>query len=233
MEKEAIGIGKTIEDAIKAALDELGAGPENARHEVLEQPKKGFFGIGEVPAKVRVTVQIEEKTEDKGVAFLEKLIADMGISAEVTSCPKPDGEKKEKLITISGEDAGMLIGHHGDTLDALQYLTNLVINKREEDAKSDYTRVTVDIENYRAKREQTLRALADRMAQRVLKTGRNVTLEPMSAYERRIIHSQIQGIEGVSTHSVGEDENRKIVITSEHRRPSRGPKPAGNEESED
>jgi len=224
MKKEAIGIGKTVEEAILAALKELGVSSDKAEHEILEQPKKGFFGIGEVPAKVRVTCDAD--AADKGVAFIENLIAEMGITAKVTCSPVAEdaskNEKKERLITIEGEEAGILIGHHGDTLDSLQYLTNLVVNKREEEGKDDYTRITVDIENYRAKREKTLRALASRMASRVLKSGRSVSLEPMSAYERRIIHSEVQGIEGVSTHSVGEDDNRKIVITPERsRRPRR------------
>ena len=114
-------------------------------------------------------------------------------------------------MEITGADAGVLIGHHGDTLDAFQYLVNLAANKKESDERK-YTRISVDIENYREKREQTLRALADRMAQKVKKTGRSVTLEPMNAYERRIIHAQVQGIAGVSTNSVGAEGNRRVVI---------------------
>ena len=117
-------------------------------------------------------------------------------------------------MEITGAGAGLLIGHHGDTLDAFQYLVNLAANKKETDERK-YTRISVDIENYREKREQTLRALADRMAQKVKKTGRSVTLDPMNAYERRIIHAQVQGIEGVSTNSVGSDSNRRVVIYPE------------------
>ena len=109
----------------------------------------------------------------------------------------------------------MLIGHHGETLDALQYLANLSANKGDDD--KSYAKITVDIENYRAKREETLRTLARRLASRVRKSGRNITLEPMNPYERRIVHSEVQSIEGVSTYSIGSDDNRKIVICPEER----------------
>ena len=117
------------------------------------------------------------------------------------------------MIHILGEDAGMLIGHHGETLDQLQYLVNLAANKKNgEDDDRTYTRILVDIEGYRAKREDTLRNLARRTAARVLKYKRSVTLEPMCAYERRIIHSEIQSISGVMTNSIGVENNRRIVI---------------------
>ena len=106
----------------------------------------------------------------------------------------------------------MLIGHHGEALDSLQYLANLASAKKNADGERNRRRVTIDIEGYRAKREETLRALARRMAAKALRNHKNVMLEPMSAYERRIIHSEIQGIEGVSTNSIGSDNNRKIVI---------------------
>ena len=147
--------------------------------------------------------------EDMSYDFIRTVILDIGLNAtaELYSCD--DGTRR---ITIKGEDASTLIGHHGDTLDALQYLANLASARKNIHGERDKSRVTLDIEGYRAKREETLRALARRRASKALRNRRSVMLEPMSAYERRIIHSEIQGIEGVSTNSIGSDNNRKIVI---------------------
>ena len=154
--------------------------------------------------------------EDMSYDFIRTVILDIGLNAtaELYSCD--DGTRR---ITIKGEDASTLIGHHGDTLDALQYLANLASAKKNVHGERDKSRVTLDIEGYRAKREETLRALARRMAAKALKNRRSVMLEPMSAYERRIIHSEIQGIEGVSTNSIGSDNNRKIVIFLTDKKP--------------
>ena len=154
--------------------------------------------------------------EDMSYDFIRTVILDIGLNAtaELYSCD--DGTRR---ITIKGEDASTLIGHHGDTLDALQYLANLASAKKNVHGERDKSRVTLDIEGYRAKREETLRALARRMAQKALKNRRSVMLEPMSAYERRIIHSEIQNIEGVSTNSIGSDNNRKIVIFLTDKKP--------------
>ena len=143
------------------------------------------------------------------VDFVKQLVANLGISAEVTLYHCEDNSRR---IVISGEDAAMLIGHHGEALDSLQYLANLASTKKNANGERNRRRVTIDIEGYRAKREETLRALARKMAAKALRQRRNVMLEPMSAYERRIIHSEIQGIAGVSTNSIGSDNNRKIVI---------------------
>lgn len=147
--------------------------------------------------------------ENRTLDFVRTLLANMGIEAEANLFSSSDGTLR---ISITGEAASVLIGHHGDTLDALQYLTNLAGTQKNENGEKCKARVTIDIEGYRAKREDTLRALARRKAEQALKNHRSVMLEPMSAYERRIIHSEIQGIEGVSTNSVGSDSNRKIVI---------------------
>ena len=147
--------------------------------------------------------------ENRTLDFVRTLLTNMGIEAEANLFSSSDGTMR---ISITGEAASVLIGHHGDTLDALQYLTNLAGTQKNENGEKTKTRVTIDIEGYRAKREDTLRALARRKAEQALKNHRSVMLEPMSAYERRIIHSEIQGIEGVSTNSVGSDSNRKIVI---------------------
>lgn len=140
-------------------------------------------------------------------SFVETLVKnlELNVTANVVN-----NEETGSAINIAGEDAGMLIGHHGETLDAVQYLANLAANRAE--GKDDHERITVDVEGYREKREETLRALARRMAAKVQKYGKSVMLEPMNPYERRIIHSEIQQIEGISTNSIGSDENRKVVI---------------------
>ena len=154
--------------------------------------------------------------EDMSFDFVNTVISDIGLNAEATLYSCEDGTRR---IIIAGDDASTLIGHHGDTLDALQYLANLASARKNINGERDKSRVTVDIEGYRAKREETLRALARRMAAKALKNKRSVMLEPMSAYERRIIHSEVQGIEGVSTNSIGSDNNRKIVIYLTDKKP--------------
>lgn len=164
-----------------------------------------------------INVTLQEK--ELAINFLKGFIRDIGFNCEV----KGDMTVNEngfvpRLITIEGEDAPSLIGHRGEMLDALQYLSNLCLARKSEGEHKEYVRVIIDIENYREKREETLRALARRMASKALKYQRNVLLEPMNPYERMIIHSEIQSIEGVSTHSVGYDDNRKIVITCENKK---------------
>ena len=206
MKKEVTVQAKTVEEAVRNGAAELGTDESGVTYEVIEEPKKGFLGMGSAPATVKVIYVF--KPLEAARNFAQTLIKDLCLDAEVVIHDDGNGEA---LIEITGADAGVLIGHHGDTLDAFQYLVNLAANKKESDERK-YTRISVDIENYREKREQTLRALADRMAQKVKKTGRSVTLEPMNAYERRIIHAQVQGIAGVSTNSVGAEGNRRVVI---------------------
>lgn len=200
-----------MEAAVKAACEELGAKPEDIIYEVLTQPKRGFFGIGSTDAKIRVeyTVKPSSSADD----FAKKLLENMQIDAEIKTELRDNGEY---LININGEEAGVLIGHHGETLDALQYLCNLAANKKDGEAEDrEYTRVVVDISGYRAKREETLRLLARRMADRALKYKRSVSLEPMPSHERRIIHSEVQKIDGVTTNSIGSENNRRVVIFPE------------------
>ena len=159
-----------------------------------------------------IEVTLEEKT--LAMNFLKKFVEDAGLECEV----KGDMTVNEKgfvsrLIIVEGKDASTLIGHRGETLDAIQYLSNLCLARKSEGDNKEYVKVVIDIENYREKREMALRALARRMSEKALKYQRNVVLEPMNPYERMIIHSEVQAISGVSTHSVGYDENRKIVIT--------------------
>lgn len=208
MKQEIIVTAKTVDLAIQKGASELGVSADEVKHEVIVEPKKGFLGIGSTLAEVKVIYDV--KPENLAVDFIKQLISNMELDAsiEVTS-----GSGNDKNISIMGEKAGVLIGHHGETLDALQYLVNLVANRKEnEEDDRDYTKITVDIENYRNKRTVTLEALAQRMAAKVLKYKKSVTLEPMTPYERRIIHSTIQKIEGVSTNSIGSDSNRRVVI---------------------
>ena len=175
-------------------------------------------------AKSRVIPETELKLEKREVSegedmsfdFVRTLIKDIGLNAEAELFSCEDGTRR---IIIAGDDASTLIGHHGDTLDALQYLANLASAKKNVNGERDKSRVTIDIEGYRAKREETLRALARKMAAKALRNRRSVMLEPMSAYERRIIHSEIQNIDGVSTNSIGSDNNRKIVIFLTDKKP--------------
>ena len=149
-------------------------------------------------------------SERMAYEFITNLVANMGLQ-DVVIAMHP-GDNDDMVITVDGEAAGVLIGHHGDTLDALQYLANLAANKKEEGEKREYARITVDVESYRAKREDALRALARKKANQVLKYKKSIMLEPMNPYERRIIHSEIQHMDGVTTNSIGTDNNRRIVI---------------------
>ena len=167
-------------------------------------------------AELKMERREVETGEDMSFDFVKRVILDIGLSAEAELYACEDGTRR---ITIVGEDAATLIGHHGDTLDALQYLANLASARKNANGERDKSRVTIDIEGYRKKREETLRALARRMAAKALRNKRSVMLEPMSAYERRIIHSEIQGIVGVSTNSIGSDNNRKIVIFLTDKKP--------------
>ena len=208
MKKEITVSAKSVEEAIAKAVEELGApSADKIEYTVLEEAKKGFLGIGATDAKILATYTMGGEYE--ALAFIKKLLSDMSIDAEITM---NDGENGEKIIAINGESAAILIGHHGETLDSLQYLANLAANKKIDGKKGDYVKVAVDVEGYRAKREETLRSLARKMASKVLKYKKSVMLEPMNPYERRIIHSEIQNIEGVSTNSIGSENNRKIVI---------------------
>ena len=178
----------------------------------VSEPKSEVIPEAELKMERRVVGEGEDMSYD----FVKTVIADIGLNAEAELYSCEDGTRR---IAIVGEDASALIGHHGDTLDALQYLANLASARKNIHGERDKSRVTLDIEGYRKKREETLRALARRMAAKALRNRRSVMLEPMSAYERRIIHSEIQGIEGVSTNSIGNDNNRKIVIFLTDKKP--------------
>ncbi len=207
MIREIIVTAKTVEEAVKNGAEKLGVSVERIQNEIIEQPKKGLLGIGAQDAKVKVFYVLNP--EEAAHTFVLTVLEDMGVEGfEITVDTSEDGEI---ALSVAGGDLGVAIGRHGDVLDALQYLANLAANRTTD----KLVRVTVDVENYRSKREETLRALARRMANKAIKAGRNISLEPMNSYERRIIHSEIQDIEGVTTFSVGSDSDRRIVVSPE------------------
>ena len=205
MKRETIVTAKTVEEALVIASKELNAPVDALEYTVLEEAKKGLFGLGAAPAKVQVSYA--PTAIDLAVAFVETTLKNMNIEAEIVVSDTELGKK----IDVKGEDAGVLIGHHGETLDSFQHLANLAAN-RTANKKNSIPKISVDIESYRAKREETLRALARRMAHRVVKYKRSVMLEPMNPYERRIIHAELQSFAGVNTNSIGSESNRKVVI---------------------
>ncbi|MBR6784810.1 MAG: protein jag [Clostridia bacterium] len=211
MIKEAIGTGSTVEEAKEAALKALEA-PEDAdvKYEVLEREKKALFGLfGGSQAKVKASYELEDDPFAKAKNYVLTILKSLGVNDAEISVEANDEDVR---ISINcGDDYGSVIGRRGETLDAIQYLTRLVLNRGTE----DYRRVSINVGNYREKRENTLRSLARKNAAKVRKYGRNVVLEPMNPYERRIIHTTVQEIEGVTSHSVGSDGDRKVVITLE------------------
>ncbi|MCW2278278.1 RNA-binding cell elongation regulator Jag/EloR [Heliophilum fasciatum] len=194
---------RTVEEALRAALDELQVEQNDVEVQVIEEASKGFLGfIGGRPARVLVTVKPDAVRD--AVRFLRDVFQRMDVTAEIQT----EWRDKNLLIQFVGDDLGILIGRRGDTLDALQYLTNLVVNR----ALDGHVRIVLDVENYRQRREETLVRLAKRLADKAKRTGTRVVLEPMSPQERRIIHTTLQEDDRISTHSEGEDPFRKVVI---------------------
>ena len=198
--------GKTIDEAVEAALAELGVTREEVEIEVINEGKRGLLGIGAEEAVVKV--KYNETPLQKAEKYVESVMKGFGIEVALKGSFEDETVKVE--IVGDSEEVGKVIGRRGDTLDALQYLTSLVVNKGEE----DYIRVTIDTENYRGKREETLIKLAKRMAAVVARTRKSMTLDPMYPNERRIIHSTLQNYRNVTTYSTGKDPNRSIVITT-------------------
>ena len=247
--------GKTEEEAIRAALSQLGLERDDVSVEILERSKSGFLGIGSSPAKVRVSYELdvaeepevpqakpaEKKPEEKKPeskpepklepapekqpeqpaapvsetedadrirAFLTGLLEHMDCRAQVKVYEE---EKNRYKVILEGQRLGALIGRRGETLDAIQQLTNYAVNS----GRDKRVRIHVDAENYRAKREQSLESLANKVAGKVQKYRRSVTLEPMNAYERHVIHAALQDKEGVTTYSIGTEPNRRVVVAYE------------------
>lgn len=252
--------GTSVDEAVKLALSDLKATMDEVEVTVLEEPSKGFFGIGNKLAKVRVSIKtatnakvesskepsvespmgkkvpeergiptekaveksVEKKREDikpllqakpedlkdltehPALTFIKDTIDSMGLKMSV----KASGNEEFVFLELEGEDTGTIIGKRGQTLDAIQYLTSLVVNK----GKEEYVRVVIDAENYRAKREKTLQQLADRLADKVARSKRPMKLEPMNPYERKVIHSTLQNHPRVVTRSEGEEPYRRVII---------------------
>ena len=193
--------GKTIDDAIMNGLQEMGVSLDEVDIEVTSEGSKGLFGIGSKDCVVKLTQRLT--VTSNVVGFIEGLCKRMNMDVRVTAI-----ENDENIeIDLSGERMGLLIGHRGETLDAIQYLSNLVVNGREYGK-----RIIVDTENYREKRTESLERLAKKLASKVKATGRPVTLEPMAPHERRILHATLQDNPYVTTNSEGEDVNRRVVI---------------------
>ncbi|MCB2308974.1 protein jag [Clostridium estertheticum] len=197
-------MGKNVEDAISKSLDELKVTRDKVEVETLDEGSKGFLNIiGVKPAKIRVTVKRDSLKEAE--TFLMEVLESMNMKAEVNL----KGENNEIHIDLIGPNMGLLIGYRGETLDALQYLVSLVVNKNHDE---EYKRVLLDTENYRAKREETLKRLASKIAYKVRVSGRVLKLEPMNPYERRIIHSSLQNDTYIYTFSEGEEPYRRVVV---------------------
>lgn len=197
-------IGKNVEEALNNALEQLKVSRDMVDVEILQKESKGLFNLfGSKPAKIRVTVN--HSYLDTATQFLKNILDNMKIDAEVEIVE----EKGIIKANISGTDMRNIIGYRGETLDALQYLLSLVVNKNHN---LSYKRVVLDTENYRDKREETLKRVADKTAYKVIKSRRPYKLEPMNPYERRIIHAALQGNKEISTYSEGEEPYRRIVI---------------------
>ena len=237
--------GRTMEDAIAAALAELGRSEEEISVEVLERAKSGFRGIGAQPALIRVSYEVpdepaaekkeapapkkaEKKPEVKKPApapvdetgefaavraFISGLMERMGVEAEIEISRRDNGGIN---VNLSGSGMGAIIGRRGETLDAIQHLTNYVVNRDSD----KHMHISVDAENYRAKREESLTKLAEKMAEKAIKYKRSMALEPMNSYERHVIHTALQNYEGVTTSSTGVEPNRRVVVSYVRPEPS-------------
>lgn len=201
--------GKDIEEAKKLALSQLDLPQERVIFEVLEEPSKGFFGlIGARVAKIRATEK-ELTPLERGQEFLKKIFKSMHKDIQI-ECIEEDINYKFNLI---GDDLGVLIGKHGQTLDSLQYLTNMAANKNVTGAR---VRIVLDVENYRKRREETLCQLAERLANKARKYRTKLVLEPMNRHERKIIHMALQDYADIITYSDGVEPHRKIVVDIKH-----------------
>ncbi len=221
---EAIATGKSIAEATAAAAAELGVPVDAVTVEVLEEPKHSLFGKLKNEAKVKVSYEKAELTKvELAKDYITSILTAMGLSGFTIT---ESGDEEHAILNIEGEGLGVIIGRRGETLDAIQYLTSLVANR----LGGDYFRITVDSGDYRSKREKTLMHLAEKLSKTVVRTGRSSTLEPMNPYERRIIHSVVSEMEGVTSKSVGEEPNRRVVISSTNpRKPERRSRGGNNE----
>ncbi|MBR5648071.1 RNA-binding cell elongation regulator Jag/EloR [Pseudobutyrivibrio sp.] len=199
--------GKTVDDALTNATVTLGVTSSEIKYEVIEEGSNGFLGIGSKDAVIKVVISGNEDPKDVAKDFLNGVFEAMQLEVNISM----DLEEADNTLSIdlAGPEMGVLIGKRGQTLDSLQYLTNLAVNRSAE----NYTRVKIDTEDYRRRRKETLENLAKNMASKVKRTKKAVTLEAMNPYERRIIHSALQNDNNVTTHSEGEEPYRYVVIT--------------------
>lgn len=207
--------GKNVEEALTSACEAFSAHSEELEYEVIDKGSTGVFGLGSRPAVIKAAKK-ETSLEAVAKEFLTGVFKTMDMEVEIES--EYDEVEKEMSLNLIGDDMGILIGKRGQTLDSIQYLTSLVVNKGEE----EYIRVKVDIENYRERREETLVNLAKNLAHKVKRTHREVELEPMNPYERRVIHSTLQGDKYVLTRSEGEEPYRHVVIALKRDKNDRG-----------
>ena len=199
--------GKTVDDALTNATVSLGVTSSEIKYEVVEEGSNGFLGIGSKDALIKVVISANEDPKDVAKDFLNGVFEAMQL--EVNISMELEEADNTLSIDLAGPEMGVLIGKRGQTLDSLQYLTNLAVNRTAE----NYTRVKIDTEDYRRRRKETLENLAKNMASKVKRTKKAVTLEAMNPYERRIIHSALQNDNNVTTHSEGEEPYRYVVIT--------------------
>ncbi|KYD21169.1 protein jag [Geobacillus sp. NFOSA3] len=203
--KEVTATAATVDEAVQLALQQLGVSRDRAEITVLDKGRKGLFGIfGSRPAVVKAKLMIDPVEEAE--LFLKNVVKQMGVTAA-----KIEKQQDGKRITfmITGEQVGLLIGKHGQTLNSLQLLTQLVANRYAK----EYVSIIVDAENYRERREKTLIQLAQKLAEKAIKTGKEVKLEPLPAHERKIIHNALANYKKVTTYSVGEEPHRYVVVS--------------------
>lgn len=202
--KKVTGTGKTVDEAVENALVELDATRDEVEITVVEEPNKGLFGfIGSKEATVEVAKTVDAVEQAR--QFLLSVFATMNVDLSVETIEKED----HTVLNIEGDELGIVIGRRGQTLDSFQYLTNVVANRYSDSS----IRIVLDGENYRQRRRKTLEELADRLAEKVLRTKQDVKLEPMSPMDRKVIHTRLQHREDVMTSSVGRDLQRRVVIS--------------------
>lgn len=204
--------GKTIDEAKQQAVNEFGVELGRIEFEILEEPKKSFFG--KLKGEAKISASYEPTKIEIACKYIVSVVKKMGVDDVTTSVSEIENGA---MINLDGTDIDFIIGKKGEIIDSLQYLTSLVCNK----ADAEYFRISIDCHNYREKRKKQLEDLASKVAKGVLKRGRSSVLEPMNPYERRIIHSVVSSIDGVSSHSVGNEPYRKVVITSNSKRNDR------------
>jgi len=201
--------GKTVEEAIDLALMGLGVGREEVEVKILSEGKPGFLGIGSEPARVRVRrIQPTNKAASLAMETVSHILRSAGVVTTATLRNAHDPDAGGPVIDIQGEDSGLLIGRRGETMQALQFLVSLMVNRKTD----EQVRVMVDVESYRARREKAVHDMAIRVAGKVASTGRSIALEPMSPSERRVVHMALADNPRVSTESIGSGNSRKVTI---------------------